>query len=145
MAPVDPYDPFKGKYIVLNFKDNRIPATDSAISFSEEVFITFKEDKEGFARPAAVSNTKPAQTDYLKTFVNKFSFDSAVTINYPFNKYYMEEFKASSAESIYRERNLDSSNRTYALVSIFKGDAVIKDVLINDSSIAEIIHTSITH
>jgi hypothetical protein len=51
----------------------------------------------------------------------------------------MEEYKAPRAETIYREQSTDSNSRAYALVSLYKGDAVIKDVFINDTSISEIL------
>jgi hypothetical protein len=64
---------------------------------------------------------------------------TTVHINYPFNNFYLEEYKAPQAESIYLEASIDSTQRTYALVNILDGDAVIKDIFINDSSIHEVI------
>jgi len=56
-----------------------------------------------------------------------------------FDKFYLEEYKAPCAETLYRESNRDSKNRTYALVRIFKRDAVIEDVFVNDTSIHKLI------
>ena len=51
----------------------------------------------------------------------------------------MEESKAYEAEQIYIENQIDSSKKTYALVSIKNGDAVLKDVLIDGVSIREVV------
>lgn len=51
----------------------------------------------------------------------------------------MEEIKAYEAELTYSRSQLDSSETTYALVSIRDGDAVLKDVLINEVSIKDIV------
>ena len=49
----------------------------------------------------------------------------------------MEESKAKPAEDIYRKynRRLDTINKTYAVVAVKDGKAVLKDVFINDKSI----------
>ncbi len=51
----------------------------------------------------------------------------------------MEESKASDAEEIYAKSLQDTTQLTYALVSIKNGDAVLKDVLIDGVSIKEIV------
>jgi hypothetical protein len=51
----------------------------------------------------------------------------------------MDEFKAPKAETVYRESTRDSTQKTYVVVSILNGDAVIKDVMINDQSIRQAI------
>ena len=62
-----------------------------------------------------------------------------LAIDYPFDRYYMEESKAYDAELTYRKSQLDTSQIAYALVSIKDGEAVLKDVLINGVSIREIV------
>ena len=57
-----------------------------------------------------------------------------VRFQYPFDEFYMDEFKAPKAEVIYREITLNSLNSTYALVKIYKGDAVVENVFINEHS-----------
>lgn len=62
-----------------------------------------------------------------------------LTIYYPFDRYYMEESKAYDAELVYTKSLQDTTQVTYALVSIKDGDAVLKDVLIDEISIKEIV------
>jgi hypothetical protein len=53
----------------------------------------------------------------------------------------MEEYKAPGAEKIYRERHTDTTQKTYAIVNIYNGEAIIKDVYINDTLINEVIRS----
>ncbi|MEJ7737890.1 MAG: GDYXXLXY domain-containing protein [Chitinophagaceae bacterium] len=142
-APVDPNDPFRGKYIVLNFRENslKLPA-GTTTTYGQKVFVRFFKDAHDFAKIASISYEKPQGTDYLETtidYTRNGEDSNLVFIKYPFDNYYMDEYKAPEAERIYTERIIDSTQRTYALVSILSGNAVIKDVFINDTSIHQII------
>ena len=55
----------------------------------------------------------------------------------------MEESKAYKAERIYRDGLRDSTKQTYALVSVKKGNAVLRDVLIDDVSIKDIVESQL--
>ena len=144
-APVDPSDPFIGKYIVLNFKENSLKMRHHAdILRGSKVFVTFLE-VDGFARIKNITNSKPPTTTYMEAVVRSYSSDAdsdIVYIDYPVDRFYMQEYKAPQAEMIYNERTNDSLNKTYALINVYKGGAVIKDVLINDTSISDIIKSN---
>ena len=140
-APVDPSDPFRGKYITLDFAANTVKVDDkNAWENMETVFLQISNDAEGFAKIDTVTKQEPASgRDFIKAKINYVSYDSLLHIDYPFDKYYMEESKAPDAEKTYREYNRDTTHKTYALVSIKNGEAVLKDVMIDDISIKEII------
>ena len=142
-APVDPSDPFLGKYIVLSFKENSLKMVGAEkLSYRSKVYVSFLSGINGFAKIATIELSKPRRTDYLETTINYISQEKdSVTIflNYPFSKYYMEEYKAPGAERIYRESRADTSLKTYAIVNIHNGDAIIKDVYINDTLINDVI------
>ncbi|MFT3747156.1 MAG: GDYXXLXY domain-containing protein [Agriterribacter sp.] len=145
--PVDPAHPFKGRYITLNFEASSFTTAqlDSAIeNYDPEVYVLLDVDKDGFAKVRQLVKHKPANTaDYVKAginYINRMEHDSArVMINYPFTEFYMDEFKAVKAEGIYRESAIDSTQKTYAVVSILNGDAVVKDVMINNKPIREVV------
>jgi uncharacterized membrane-anchored protein len=142
--PIDPNDPFLGKYIVLNFRDNhiKVPAKKDTRNNNDKIFVTFEADKNGFARIKEIHNTPPGHDDYLESgiwYMSQENDSTSIFVEYPFNKFYMEEYKAPKTERIYFERVRDSSQKVYALVSILKGDAVINDVFINDSSIQQVL------
>jgi len=145
-APIDPNDPFRGKYITLSYVNNNyLVKDDGSWVDGESGFVTILNDKDGFAFIGAVSKVKPSNTqDFLKTkmrLINPDDFDPKVKllIEYPFDRYYMGEFKANDAERAYNKSLQDTTRITYALVMIKNGDAVLKDVLIDGISIEEIV------
>ena len=62
-------------------------------------------------------------------------------IEYPYDRYYMEESKAYEAEVKFREAQRDTSQLTYALVNIRNGQSVLKDVMIEGISIKELVES----
>ncbi len=141
--PIDPSDPFRGKYITLQFEADFIAFADSTdFVTGQEIFVTFKTDSAGFAVPDEMFHTKPDLDCYLKTnvdYVIDYRDDHRVEFNLPFDRFYLEESKALRAEELYREAQRDSTQVAYALVSIGPGQAVIKDVIINDKPIINLI------
>ncbi|MFE3870610.1 GDYXXLXY domain-containing protein [Flavobacterium sp. ZS1P70] len=105
----------------------------------ESIFATITIAKNGFAKVGSISKTKPKNTDsYLKLKVGFALNNDKIAIDLPFNRFYMNENIASKAEKIYRESSIKKKNETYALVAIKNGEAVIKDVRINEVSIKDL-------
>lgn len=142
-TPIDPTDPFRGKYIILGYKNNvAVIKNEKDWVEGETVYVFLENDQNGFAKIISVSKEKPSNNqDFLKAKVSAVSSDGTnkLTIYFPFDRYYMEESKASDAEVIYAKSLQDTTQLTYALVSIKNGDAVLKDVLIGGISIREIV------
>lgn len=142
-APIDPTDPFRGKYIILSFTENKVLLnSDIPYTSGEKIFVILKKDQQGFAKIKAVTNKKPkADIDYVQASVEYVSEFPAKTlsVSYPFNRYYMEESKAYQAERVYIESQLDSTKTTYALVSIKNGKAVLKDIIIDGVPILQLV------
>lgn len=143
-APIDPSDPFRGKYITLNFESNVMEFPDSVDWIAnEEVFVTFLTDSAGFAIPKAITRTRPEEPNFLHTsvdFVSNYDGRYRVWFKLPFNRFYLEESKASEAEKIYWQAQRDSAQVAYALVSVGAGQAVLKDVYINNVPVVEIVN-----
>lgn len=137
--PVDPSDPFKGKYIYLNYDINSAPSNDTTWVTNAPLYVTLKTDSLGFAMVKDVSKVDPKHGDYIKSKVDWYnSYDKNVTFSFPFNEFYMNETKAYDAELAHAQAQLDSlPNNTYALVYILNGKAVLENVFINDIPIAD--------
>lgn len=142
-APIDPTDPFRGKYITLWYEEDLVEIqTHEKWGQGETVFVLLTTDDDGFAEIRSVAKKEPnSNSEYVKARINYFFQDNSNTIriDYPFNRYYMEESKAYGAELAYRESQTDTTQTAYALVNIKEGDAVLKDVLINDIPIRELV------
>jgi uncharacterized membrane-anchored protein len=141
-APIDPNDPFRGKYIVLDFKETTIDIQhQEKWTRGETVNVFLTTDENGFAKIKSVSKLEPAdKQDFLKAKVCFISYDgSKLTIDYPFDRFYMEESKAYDAELTYNRSRRDTNSVAYALVNIKNGESVLKDVMIDGISIREIV------
>ncbi|GAB4161184.1 MAG: hypothetical protein Tsb0033_18240 [Winogradskyella sp.] len=137
--PVDPNDPFRGKYITLNYEMDSAETNDSIWKRDETILVYLENDSLGYAKVHSVSKEKKdIDRDYVEAKV-RWNYGNSNTVNFelPFDRFYMEESKAKPAEDIYRKynRRRDTLNDTYALVAIKNGKAVLKDVYINDKPI----------
>jgi uncharacterized membrane-anchored protein len=142
-APIDPTDPFRGKYIILSYEDAIVQVENEVDwKMGEKVFVHLITDHDGFAKIKSVSKEPPTENqDFLKAKVGFITENGTnkLTVEYPFDRYYLEESKANDAELIYRQSLPDTSKITYALVSIKNGEAVLKDVLIDGIAIRDIV------
>jgi uncharacterized membrane-anchored protein len=158
-APVDPNDPFRGKYVYLDFEaeNQRVP-TDLIWRRGEKVYVTFRADEGGFAVVDSIYKTAPNKKAYLETEISNFiknAFTSRlemrllrspsnvqppyVQISLPFDRFYLEEHKAPEAERIYAQTVRDTAKVSYALVSVKDGEAVLRDLVIDGKPIGEIL------
>ena len=142
-APIDPNDPFRGKYITLRFEATTFPVQNkNEWAINDEVFVQLQNDSAGFAQIRTVSKKRPVNDpDYIKAKIAFIMEDGRVNmrIDYPFDRYYMEESKAQAAEDMYRESIIDSTQIAYALVNIKEGEAVIREVMIDGIPISNLV------
>jgi uncharacterized membrane-anchored protein len=140
--PIDPNDPFRGKYITLRFKESAIKVKNfKNWKNNETIFAKIESSKEGFAKIKSISRTEPTDNStYLKLKINYIAEydDNKIYLDFPFNRFYMNENKANIAEKVYTESTIDTTKIAYALVATKNGEAVIKDVLIDNISIKEL-------
>lgn len=144
-APIDPNDPFRGKYITLRFEQSSIKVADAKNwKRNEDIFTTLSIDSLGFAYPKSITKVEPNDGEiYIASQVNFIQKKSnELFIDYPFDRFYMDEFKAYEAEQTYRKSQEVEEKSAYALVSIKDGNAVLKDVLIDGVSIIEIVKSN---
>jgi len=134
--PIDPYDAFRGKYIHLNFEESTLYTKDSIID-SENYVAVLGTDKKGFAKITKLRR-KPIENETYMNLKSLYSYKASetdkrffVTLNFPFDRFYMNEYKAPKAEETYNSSVRDSSKNIYALVAVKEGEAIIKDVMID--------------
>jgi uncharacterized membrane-anchored protein len=140
VTQVDPNDPFRGKFIMLQFSET-IAVVDEQTNWlgNEDIYLTFREDPNGFAVISGVTKTIPANTEnYLKANVEYESRSNMIGIRYPFDRFYMDEFKAPLAEEVYLQATIDTHQVAYAVINVLNGHGVIKDVMIDGISVREL-------
>ncbi len=141
--PIDPNDPFRGKYITLNFKETGIKVKNLKYwNSNETVFAKIETSKDGFAKIKSISKTEPTDNSiYLElkiNYITEYNNDNKIYLDFPFNRFYMNEYKAKNAEKVYAESTIDTTKIAYAVVATKNGKAIIKDVLIDNVSIKEL-------
>ena len=136
--PIDPSDPFRGKYITLSFSADHTYDT-AGWSSGEPVNVIFKADSAGFATINYLTRDEP-EGPFLHTTVSYKDSENVVYVNLPFDRFYMQESKAKPAEEAYVQANRDTVRVCYGLVNIGEGRAVIKDVFIDNKSVGSILN-----
>lgn len=136
----DPNDPFRGKYIDLQFDTLLTDINDPMGSFEEgdQVYAMLGKDESGFAYVKSISTKKPKSTKaYVKAEVDYISDwqGKQVFLEYPFQRFYLDEDAAPEVERDYFESLRDSTSKTYAVLSLYVGEAVLQDVRTNGVSI----------
>ena len=98
--PIDPADPFQGRYVRLGFSNRAIPLEpdpDREITRATTLYALIENDADGFAYFSEARLSEPETADFLKTRPAPFSrFRQpgeirAVTIDIPFDRFYMDE------------------------------------------------------
>lgn len=139
--PIDPSDPFRGKYITLRFEADMLEI-DTAMRWSmgETVYLTLEEDDEGFAKISDISRLPPENTGAFIRAETGYVFDEGqMRLEFPFSRFYVEESKASQAEQAYWGAASDTTQVAYAEVAVRSGNASLVDVKINGRSIVTIV------
>ena len=142
-APIDPNDPFRGKFVRLDFEQTQYTdSLDTGWWVGQEVYVQLATDPEGYATLAALwPEAEQAGPDHVKAHIHSISEIKGeaqyVTIRYPFDRYYLEESKAPEAERRYRESGRDSSITAYAQVRILDGEAVLEEVFVDGKPLRE--------
>jgi hypothetical protein len=89
-APVDPNDPFRGKYINLRFEASQFPVSHpDAWTINQEVYVHLTTDADGFSQVSDVTNEPSPSLPYLKARIGSIAPD-ALFLEFPFDRYYME-------------------------------------------------------
>lgn len=149
-APVDPVDPFRGRFVVLDFEVARMPVDDASTYASDApMYAPIRVGGDGFAELLPPQKKPPAAGDYLRVQVYVVG-DSELSLALPFDRYYLDESLAPRAEQLYRDRNqrrpdatLQQSEAeaaqlpTYVTVRVRDGHAVLDQLVIDGRPLAE--------
>lgn len=136
--PIDPSDPFRGKYITLEYTLNSFEThEDGWDNYHGMVYVYLKKDTLGFAEIETVSKTPLAINNDYVVAESKYSYNCTIRFDLPFNRFYMNEYKAYDAEVSVRKAQRDTSKSCYGLVYIKDGVGVLNEVYIDAVPIKE--------
>lgn len=147
--PIDPYDPFRGRYVRLGFDVSKVPLANDIdqVRAGERVHLSLAVDEEGYGVFGAAHLEEPPDGLYVTCRVSYTAGDGMVFVNLPFDRYYMNEEIAPEAERLYLEANRrrvasgDGPDAfpagNYALVRIRGGAVAIEAVFLEDQPIEQ--------
>lgn len=142
-APVDPRDPFRGEYVMLNFDAETGPWKDPAVEGdlgNETTFALLETDTAGSAVITQLLTDRPQQGSYLMVEKGYLLDDTLVQmVSLPFDRFYLEEGDGAKTEDMLAPQwdgeTLSQPLPAYALVRVYDGQAVIEDLIVGDRSI----------
>lgn len=140
VVPVDPDDPFRGKYLDLGFRDNTCEVKNINDWHSGEMVYAIVGERQGYAFVKSIQKEVPSHASYFKVKIDYPILDSnrkKVLLKFPFHKFYVEESQASQLEKTYRSMLSDTANTVYAIVYIKDGYSVLQDIQVGDSSVVK--------
>lgn len=135
VGPVDPYDPFRGRYLALDIYAAQVPQpAGKALRPGHEVYALLRRNDAGFAEIVALRDSPPPQSDYIRTTVKRREAQ-AVVLNLPFDRYYITEPLAFDAEQAFREQQAREDPVPYVRVRVKDGAAALEDLYVWDTPI----------
>jgi uncharacterized membrane-anchored protein len=88
--PVDPFDPFRGQYIIINYEISRITGVAAGFSEGDLVYVRLKEDDSGVSRFDTASRTKPTAGEFIRGTVTS-AYGDTVTVTYGIEQFFFEQ------------------------------------------------------
>lgn len=146
-APIDPRDPFRGEYVVLNFEaeQGRWPmAAGTGNTGTASAFGVLGVDTAGYAIITELrTGTVPAEEHLSVTFMT-WGSDTVDRIALPFDRYYMQEGEGAATEKllqpVWEVDTLIQPLPAHAVVRVLDGKAVVEDLIIDGRPVKSWLH-----
>ena len=130
----DPFDPFRGKFLRLNF-DDRIECFNCAEG--EEVYVLLTKDADGYSSFSSGVKDKPGHSDYFKAKVlRSYSGEAVIKID-NLSKYFINEDKAKEAEDVLQSYSRQKPEDVYLAIRVLDGEARLEDIFIEETPFLE--------
>lgn len=146
-APVDPVDPFRGRYVALDFEAASITLArpDPALRSGQRVYAPIRVGADGYAVLDAPLPQPPETGDYLTATVLWINADE-LRLQLPFDRYYLDETLAPAAERRYRDANRlrgeadeDPRRPAWVHVRVRGGYALIEELFIEGRPVRDLL------
>ena len=139
-APIDPVNPFMGRYVRLNLSGEvAAPGTRPVRAGGKhDAWITYSLDAEGFVEPAALHWVRPKDAPSLKVRTWGSVDGGRTTFSYPFDRYYLNEDRAPEVERVItgRDRNMRPRD-AHVTVRVLGETAVLEELYLDGKPVLE--------
>lgn len=144
VAPVDPYDAFRGRYVALRVDESYVPAPKEVkVKGGQTAYALIDVDAQGFAKLSGLTTSRPREKSYIQSKVTHVSYDKKIYLDLPINRYYMEEKAAPAAEKVYQRYAQRDKKDAYVVVRIKDGFAVIESLYVGGQRIEDVVKQGI--
>lgn len=134
-APVDPVDAFRGRYVALAF-DIQSYETSTPYDYGARLHAVLREDADGFAEIGRLSS-EPVGGDSALQVTVQYWDSTAVRLELPFDRFYLDENVAPRAEIAVREAGPSDSIDAWAAVRIRRDRAMIEQLYLGDRTVEQ--------
>jgi len=141
-APVDPYDPFRGKYVALRMESSTAPWAGKGGPERGQAVYAAVAVSNGYAYFSSASDKKPESGEFIKAKAS-YSGQDSVNLVLPFDRYYAEESMAPQMETAYRANSSRTNRTAYVSVRVLNGHAVLEELYIDDVPIKDYVRKSL--
>jgi uncharacterized membrane-anchored protein len=142
--PVDPVDPFRGRYVVFRLGFEPVPLETS---FAGPVWVELVEGADGFAKAGTVSRTRPTGGHYVQAQAIPLEWGAGAVktrLELPHDRYYMEEAKASRADAAARAQSRPDARNTWVTLRVRDGVAAVEHLWIDGVTVEEYLRRQTT-
>lgn len=144
-APIDPSDPFRGEYVILNFEAESgpwtVPGATTGGSMERYAFAVLASDGAGFARITRLASERPIDSAFVRVKFMNYGTDTVFRVALPFDRYYLEEGDGATAGKMlmpqWMNDTLVQPMPAHAVVRVLRGEAVIEDLVVGGRPIQE--------
>lgn len=138
----DPYDPFRGNYLQLNFEHETVANKGFKPDVFQEYWIRLQPDTNGMARPVDVSMQEQRGPGWLKVIndagrILNDKQQEVLEFRYPFDRYFMNEDRIREAEERLGRIRSDTLLKAWAEIRVKHGKAVITALKLNGENIGQ--------
>lgn len=148
-APVDPGDPFRGRYVRLRFAVEReaVPMADNGVIYiapDTRMYAELETGADGFAHLKRLQQQRPERGDYLDVFTTRMRetepkkgehLPPAAYVRLPFDRWYLPEERAPQVEADYARASRGAQANTYAEARVRAGHAALTALVLDGAAV----------
>ncbi|MCK5242834.1 GDYXXLXY domain-containing protein [bacterium] len=136
--PIDPYDPFRGKYVTIKIKNSVKLPREHGFEDGQKVYAVIATKEDGFSIIESISAKCPKSNNYFKTKIHSL-YDNIARLKIPFDRYYIDERKVKKAEVYYQQHSRRGNHDAYIQVRVKNGAAALEELYVGDLPIIEFV------
>ncbi len=122
IQPIDPFDPFRGQYMSINYEISTINNVEGFIE-GDSIYVTLEKDEQGIWRLKETSKTKPSEGIFIKGKITN-SYDKRVWVEYGVEQFFFERNAMLPTSNISVEVRVSNSGRAKLVQLLKNGEPI---------------------